>query len=395
MAEKVKETLAGGAGGGDASGNRVGGDATPSVEPNLESKFEGLNLFREEEEELDLSGEVEGLLEETRWLGVFRVHTQRPFSHVALFKDMRNAWASAQDVIFKAKGESRFIVQFMCLGDWNRVMNGGPWLFRREVVVIEEYDGLTDVYEYKLDCIPVCARIKGIPDVIMQKSALSVKTANKVGVYPIKVFVTEGRINPAQYLRAWVFVKLDTPLVQFVPLTLKELRRYPVEYEKLTKFCNFCGLIGHEVTECGDGIHIPESCEWGDWLLVKFDNGGGRGNPNIPRGGGSMGRGGGQGLGRGNPGDPNDQAVDMDLGDVSIPTARKRLIGQDGVPVGTPSLGHVNEKVLLIENGSKGVVDKSQLSTPQKIHDNKRLRTGTEMESSSSATSFEEDRRNQ
>lgn len=135
---------------------------------------------------MDLSGEVEGLLEETRSLGVFRVHTQRPFSHVALFKDMRNASASAKDVIFKTMGENRFIVQFMCLGDWNRVMNGGPWLFRREAVVIEEYDGLTDVYDYKLDRIPVCARIKGIPDAVMQKPALADKIANKVGVHPIK-----------------------------------------------------------------------------------------------------------------------------------------------------------------------------------------------------------------
>ncbi|XBI35718.1 hypothetical protein VPH35_121373 [Triticum aestivum] len=400
MAESMKETLAGGVGGGDASGNGGGGDAVPPFESNLESKFEGLNLCGEEEEELDLSGEVEGLLEETRWLGVFRVHTQRPFSHVALFKDMRNASASAQDVIYKAKGDNRFIVQFMCLGDWNRVMNGGPWLFRREAVVIEEYDGLTDVYEYKIDRIPVCARTKGIPDVIMQKSALSEKVANKVGVRPIKVFVTAGRINMAQYLRARVFVKLDTPLVRFVPLTLKEMKRYPVEYEKLPKFCNFCGLIGHEVTECGDGIHTPESCEWGEWLLVLFDNGGGRGNNNIPRGRGNMGRGGGRGGGRGNPGDPNEQeAADMHLGDTIIPTARKRLIGQDGTPVSTSSTGHVTEKVLLIENNSKRVVDKSQLITPQKIHDNKRLRAGTEMEnqhgSSSSATSFEEDRRNQ
>ena len=78
-----------------------------------------------------------------------------------------------------------------------------------------------------------------------------------------------------------------------------------------------------------------------------------------------MGRGGGQGGGRGNPGDPNEQeAADMDLGDTIIPTARKRLIGQDGTPVSTPSTGHVTEKVLLIENNSKGVVDKSQLSTP-------------------------------
>lgn len=115
---------------------------------------------------------------------------------------MRNAWASAQDVIFKTMGENRFIVQFMCLGD--RVMKGGPWLFRRETVVIEEYDGLTNVEEYKLDRIPVCARIIGIPDGLMQKPKLTEKIANKVGVHPIKVFMSEGRLNPAKYLRSRV-----------------------------------------------------------------------------------------------------------------------------------------------------------------------------------------------
>lgn len=136
-------------------------------------------------------------------------------------------------------------------------MSGGTWLFRREAVVIEECDGLTDVYDYRLDCIPVCARIKGIPDA--QKFALSEKISNKVGVRPIKVFVNEGCLNPTKYLRARVFVKLDTPLVWFVPLTQKEMRRYHVKYKKLQKFCSFCGLIGHEVRKCGDGVHSPES----------------------------------------------------------------------------------------------------------------------------------------
>ena len=58
---------------------------------SLEDRFVGLNLHGEEEEELDLSGEIEGLIEETRWIRIFRVHTQKPFNHVALFKSMRNA----------------------------------------------------------------------------------------------------------------------------------------------------------------------------------------------------------------------------------------------------------------------------------------------------------------
>ena len=52
----------------------------------LEDQFEGLQLYGEEEDDLDLSEEVVGLIKEVRWLGIFRVHTTKPFCHVALFK---------------------------------------------------------------------------------------------------------------------------------------------------------------------------------------------------------------------------------------------------------------------------------------------------------------------
>lgn len=141
-------------------------------------------------------------------------------------------------------------------------MGGGPWIFRNSVVVIEEYDGITNVTEYVLDRIPAWVRIMGIPDWLMKKTELAEKIAKKVGVPSIKVMVTEGRLNPSKYLRARIFLKLDAPLVRFVPLTLTGRKKYPVEYEKLPEFCDFCGLMGHVVTECGDGIHDPDSCEW-------------------------------------------------------------------------------------------------------------------------------------
>lgn len=180
----------------------------------------------------------------------------------------------AKEVSFKVLESNLFLVQFQCVGDWTRVMEGGPWLFRSAPVVMEEYDGFTNVHEYKLDRIPVWARIQGIPEGLMKKKELTEKAARKVGEPPITVIVNEGRINPTTYLRARVFLNLSKPLIRVVLITLKEQKKYPVQYGKLPNFCNFCGLMGHEVMECGDGVHTRKKIvdgvtgSWSSLLLV-------------------------------------------------------------------------------------------------------------------------------
>ena len=41
-------------------------------------------------------------------------------------------------------------------------MDGGPWLFCRAPVIIQEYDGFSDVSQYKLNKVPVWERINGL-----------------------------------------------------------------------------------------------------------------------------------------------------------------------------------------------------------------------------------------
>ena len=53
----------------------------------------------------------------------------KAFSHDALLRQMRNAWASTQGVMFNVKGPNLFLVQCHDLGDWKRIMEGGPWIF--------------------------------------------------------------------------------------------------------------------------------------------------------------------------------------------------------------------------------------------------------------------------
>ena len=187
-----------------------------------------MNLVGETDEDLDLSEELDELIKEVRWLALFRVHTTKPFSHAALFFSLRFAWAAAKDVTFKVLEPNLFLMQFHCLGDWNRMMEGGPWLFRGAPVVLSEYDGFSNVKNYKLDRIPVWARIQGVPDGLMKRKDLAKKVAQKVGEPPIVVAVTDGKNNPSTYLCARVFVDIRKPLVCVVPITLKEKRKFLV-----------------------------------------------------------------------------------------------------------------------------------------------------------------------
>lgn len=204
-------------------------DHVSGLAPSIEERLESLNLVGEEED-LDFSGELDELIKEVRWLGLFRVYTTKPYSHAALFSAMRFAWAAANEVTFKVLEPNLFLVQFHCPGDWNRVMEGGPWLFRGAPVVLTEYDGFSSVKDYNLDKIPFWVRVQGVLDGLMKRRDLVEKVAKKVGEPPIVVIVTDGMINPATYLRARVSVDIRKPLVRVVPITLKEKRKFLVQY---------------------------------------------------------------------------------------------------------------------------------------------------------------------
>lgn len=350
--------------------------------PSLEERLDGLNLQGEEDEDLDFSGELDELVKDGRWIALFRVNTLKPFSHAALFSAMRNAWSAAKEVTFKTLGPNLFLVQLNCLGDWTRVMEGSPWLFRGAAIVLEEYDGFSNVFEYSLNRIPVWTRIQGVPEVLMKRRELAEKVAKKVGEI-ITVVVNEGQINPTPYLRARVWLDLNKPLVRVVPITLKERKQYLVQYEKLPSFCFFCGRLGHEVTECGDGVHNKATCQWGDWLRIPFQALA-RGREEFSSGRGSgRGRGRGRGGGRGQWLDEDDDEIKNSVGEEE--NLEKSMIDNKEIPGGD---GAEDMQVVL--------ADPHASISPLKEQEKKRPRRDGEAEDGSknttvrSALSFEE-----
>lgn len=104
----------------------------------------------------------------------------------------------------------------------------------------------------------------------MNKKDLAEKVTGKVGKGPIRVIVDDGKISPTPYLRARVFLPLEKPLVRVVSITLKETNKHLVQYEKLPTFCFVCGMMGHDATECGDGVHEASKYGWGRMAGGQF-----------------------------------------------------------------------------------------------------------------------------
>ncbi|KAE8810439.1 hypothetical protein D1007_12643 [Hordeum vulgare] len=117
--------------------------ASAAANPVLEDFFDQLDLNSEEFNDVEIDEEDPCIKESVRWLALARVHTDKTFSPAAFYQDMRASWNLAQPVRFHPVGSNRFVVQASCLGDWERMMKQGPWLFRNMAVLMCSYDGFT------------------------------------------------------------------------------------------------------------------------------------------------------------------------------------------------------------------------------------------------------------
>jgi hypothetical protein len=131
---------------GEPSNSKEGGKG------EVEELLGRLNLHEEEADGFVWEDEAPDPGAKAKWLAIAKVHTSRGFSPSALYADMRSAWNPAKDVAWRKIDENLFTVQFGCLGDWDKAMNMGPWLFRNNyALIMEEYDGFQNPRSIVLD----------------------------------------------------------------------------------------------------------------------------------------------------------------------------------------------------------------------------------------------------
>ena len=95
----------------------------------------------------------------------------------------------------------------MCLGDWERVMQEGPWNFRGDAVLLAPYDGISKPSTIILETIDIWIEIHDVPDLY---AYIIQPMAAKVG--EVRFAETQSHDFTGNFYRVWVSINVHKPL---------------------------------------------------------------------------------------------------------------------------------------------------------------------------------------
>ncbi|KAM0867817.1 hypothetical protein ACQ4PT_041732 [Festuca glaucescens] len=331
-----------------AKGPSSGGDG------GIEAMMKQLGISEDDLDDVVFEEEGPPPAEATRWLAIARVFTEGEYSIFWFFKNMRSAWDLAQDVKTRSLDGNLHTFQFACLGDWERVMQGGPWAFRGNPVLIEECDGFTKPSSIELYHFNIWIQIHDLP---IGYAPMLKALASKVGMF----ISSEGVSNEFEGNFYWVRVKLDVrkPLKTVVSMVRAGKREpFLVKYERLPNWCQVCGHLGHEYKDHGDGLHPPQSLVFKDlrasWSMRPGGRPGrGRGSSRgAGRSGFGQGRGGRTGSSQYVP-DEEDKDTVMSEEEVDLNMKRGAMNSLKEGMLEPPATSGVEGALVLVDNASK------------------------------------------
>jgi hypothetical protein len=142
------------------------------------------------------------------------------------------------------------------------------------LVSLADFDGLTPPKELKFERESFWIRMYNLPLACMGKTT-GEKIRASVGVVE-EVDVWEEAAGWGEYLRVKISIDLSSPLARGRMLHLQGRSNWVAfKYEKLPKFCYYCGVIKHGRSGCieqgaGKKNGDEEGYPYGPWLRVAF-----------------------------------------------------------------------------------------------------------------------------
>lgn len=97
-----------------------------------------------------------------------------------MFETMKFPWGLVQTPKYREVGENLSIFEMFCLGDWKKVVHGGPWSFRGFGLIVEDYDGRTNPPSIALDGFYVLAQIHKVTGLYCHETVVD-QLARRIG----------------------------------------------------------------------------------------------------------------------------------------------------------------------------------------------------------------------
>ncbi|XP_042944695.1 uncharacterized protein LOC122278581 [Carya illinoinensis] len=236
-------------------------------EEKLSKLWEGLNLTEIEEEPITVAAQdIMAATQRGKNCLLAKVITERYSNKEAFHSTMTQVWRNEGGMTFTEIGESSFMLEFENGIDKQKILQGRPWNFDRNLIGIQDIDSSLPPSEVSFSHEPFWVQIHNVPFAGMN-AEYGKQIGSSVGKV-INVEVDKVGQSWGWCLRVKVELDITKPLVKGKWLLVGERRIWAAfKYKRLQNFCFRCGVIMNQ----GRGCPLQKSQEdqqsqYGNWL---------------------------------------------------------------------------------------------------------------------------------
>lgn len=173
-----------------------------------------------------------------------------------------------------------------------KAIDNGPWMFDKDLVVVEEFDPSKRIEDYAFNNIPIWVRVFNLP-----LGMMNIESAEEIGnIIGQFVEADTGLDGNAigRYMRVKIRMCIDRPIMRGFTLeddevvvekrSMQKKKEKEVqgkeddeeggwcrfEYEFLPDFCYTCGRIGHGEKDCATKLQKGDIKQYGRWLRADM-----------------------------------------------------------------------------------------------------------------------------
>ncbi|KAK2382050.1 hypothetical protein QL285_069606 [Trifolium repens] len=240
--------------------------------------LENLSLQEDEGFVFDVE-EGEEEVVDFRWCLVGRYLGDRSIHVNSMKVTMADVWRPVKGVKIKEAITGLFLFQFAHALDMEAVLQGGPWAFNNQMLIMERVQLGVQIENIPLHHVDFWVQVHNLPTCLMAER-VGKTLANYIGS-----FVEYDKNNKGSFLREYMRIRVRVDIKQ----PLKKDSRVKSQggnwctvnfkYEKLGVFCFVCGLIGHGENRCAVRFSMAEddgSRAWSKDLRAEPRRRGGR-----------------------------------------------------------------------------------------------------------------------
>ncbi|XP_042939372.1 uncharacterized protein LOC122274396 [Carya illinoinensis] len=222
-------------------------------EEKLAKLWEGLILTEVEEEPITVAAQdIMAATQRGKNCLLAKVITERYFNNEALRSTMTQVWRNEGGMTFTEIGENSFMLECEKEIDKQKILQGRPWNFDRNLIGIQDIDSSLPPSEVSFSHEPFWVQIHNVPF-----AGMTAEYGKQIGSSVGKVLSVEvDKVGQSwgRCLGKWLQVGERRTWAAF-------------KYERLQNFCFMCGVIMHQGRGCP--LQKPQEDQqnqYGHWL---------------------------------------------------------------------------------------------------------------------------------